>query len=390
MRSADTPRPSCFYKRALGMLEKRHGAGTIHSPDALRKLAETYEHLGRHGEAEQLMQRLHAAWEKAFGPEAPLTAASLVGLARFYLKAQKWSEAYQASGRATAITIKQMRREGEILQRPQSGRDQIGIDPVRRNILLGHVGVVAHVAERTPRQFAALAAKSYETAQWALQSDAAAALAQMAARFGKGDDELGRLVRERQDLAARYRAIEQSRVMAMAAPGTQGTTEQKGDQARETAAIDSRIAVIDALLGSRFPEYASLANPEPLSIADTQGLLKADEAIYLVLFGDEQGFAWAITREGRQWQPIPIGTKALAERIQTLRCGLDASNWSGSDTPGALQAAHGRSRIGQRPAAFRPRQSARPVRDPARAIRENVAGETAAHRSVRSAHHLTV
>ena len=315
------------YKRALSMLEKRHGAGTMHSLALLGKLAEVYEDLGRHGEAEQLMQRSHAAWEKAFGPEAPLTAGSLVRLAKFYLKVQKWSEAHAASSRATAITVKQMRREGETVQRPRSS-GQIGIDPVRRNVLFGHVGIAARVAEKTPGQVGALTAEAYETAQWALQSDAAAALAQMSARFGKADDELGRLVRERQDLVARYRALEQSRIRAIAAPGAQEMTTSAAGQARETAAIDNRIEAIDTALGSRFPEYASLANPEPLSIADTQGLLKADEALYLVVFGDEQGFAWAITREGSQWQPIPIGTKALAEKVQTLRCGLDASNWS--------------------------------------------------------------
>jgi CHAT domain-containing protein/tetratricopeptide (TPR) repeat protein len=317
-----------FYKRALGVIEKRHGAGTVHSLDALGKLAEVYQDLGRLGEAEQLMQRAHAVWETSLGPEAPLTAGSLVGLAKFYLGAQKWPEAYQASSHATAIVVKQMRREGESLQRPQSGRGRIGIDPVRRTTLLGHVAVAARVAETAPGRRAALAAESYEIAQWVLQSDAAVALAHMAARFGKGDNELGRLVRERQDLVARYRAIEQRRVMAIASPGAQGRAEQKGDQTRETAAIDDGIKAIDTQLASRFPEYATLANPEPLSIADTQALLKVDEALYLVVFGDEQGFAWAMTREDSQWQTIPIGTKALAEKIQRLRCGLDASNWS--------------------------------------------------------------
>ena len=150
----------------------------------------------------------------------------------------------------------------------------------------------------------------------------------MSARFGKGDDELGRLVRERQDLVARYRALEASWVKAIAATGDQGAAASQADQAKEMAAIDSRIGATDALLGTRFPEYASLANPEPLSIAETQALLKADEALFLVVFGDEQGFAWAVTREGVQWQSIPIGTNALAEKVQTLRCGLDASNWS--------------------------------------------------------------
>ena len=290
--------------------------------------SEIYEGLGRYGEAERLMLRSHAVWEKANGPEAPLTAASLVNLARFYLKAQKWSDAHQASGRATAITVKQMRREGEFLQRPQSGQGQIGIDPVRRNILLGHVGVAAQVAEKMPSQLETLTVDTYATAQWALQSDAAVAVAQMSARFSKGDDELGRLVRARQDLLAQYRALEASWVRSIAAPGDASAIASQANRAKEMAAIDNRIAATDALLATKFPEYASLANPEPLSIADTQALLNADEGLFLMAFGDEQGFAWAVTREGMQWQSIPIGANALAEKVQTLRCGLDASNWS--------------------------------------------------------------
>ena len=108
-------------------------------------------------------------------------------------------------------------------------------------------------------------------------------------------------------------------------------------------AIDARIRTTDALLASRFPEYASLANPEPLSTSDTQALLKADEALYFVVFGDDQGFAWAVTREGVQWHSIPIGAKALADDVATLRCGLGFIELVRSGTTGALQALTGRT-----------------------------------------------
>ena len=196
-----------LYKRALAIREKLFEKDTIASLGSLGDLALIYEELGRYDEAEQLMQRSHAVWLSVHGPEAPLTAASHVRLSAFYLRAQKWSDAYQASKRATAITIQQMRREGEIARQPRASGDPIGIDAVRRTILLAHVGVAARLAEQA-RDQTGLLAESYVTAQWGLQSSAAAALAQMAARFGKGEDELARLVRERQDLVARYRAIE--------------------------------------------------------------------------------------------------------------------------------------------------------------------------------------
>jgi CHAT domain-containing protein len=316
-----------LYKHTLALQDKKHGTDTSYSLAALGKLVQIYESLGRYSEAERLILRSHAVWEKGNGPEAPLTAASLVSVGKFYLKAQKWSEAHQATERAMAITVKQMRREGEAQQRPQSTQDQIGIDPVRRNILLGHVGVAAQVAKKTPNRLAALTADTYSAAQWALQSDAGAAVAQMSARFARDDDELGRLVRERQDFVARYRALEASWVRAIAAGDPAGTAPQAG-QAKEMAAIDSRIGATDARLASTFPAYAALAMPEPLSIADTQALLKADEALVLMMFGDQQGFAWAVTREAVQWWSIPLGTSALADKVHTLRCGLDASHWS--------------------------------------------------------------
>jgi hypothetical protein len=42
--------------------------------------------------------------------------------------------------------------------------------------------------------------ETFQTAQWAHSSDAAASLAQMAARGAKGDPKLAAFVRERQDL----------------------------------------------------------------------------------------------------------------------------------------------------------------------------------------------
>ena len=316
-----------LYQRALAIREKLFEKDTIASLGSLGDLALIYEELGRYHEAEQLMQRSHAVWLSVHGPEAPLTAASHVRLSAFYLRAQKWSDAYQASKRATAITIQQMRREGEIARQPRGSGEPIGIDAVRRTILLAHVGVAARLAEQA-RDQTGLLAESYVTAQWGLQSSAAAALAQMAARFGKGEDELARLVRERQDLVARYRAIEESRVLAVAAPEIQRVTAAKAEEAKEVVAIDERIEAIDVLLGRKFPEFGSLANPEPLSITDTQAQLKVDEALYLVQFGDDQGYAWVVTRESAHWQPIVFGARILAEKVQTLRCGLDSSNWT--------------------------------------------------------------
>ena len=49
------------------------------------------------------------------------------------------------------------------------------------------------------------------------------------------------------------------------------------------AAIDTRLAAIDARLAKDFPDYAALASPAPVSVAEVQAQLGADEALVLFL-----------------------------------------------------------------------------------------------------------
>ena len=41
----------------------------------------------------------------------------------------------------------------------------------------------------------------------------------------------------------------------------------------------------------------------------------------------EESLAWVITKEAAAWRSIPLGTRALADRVAALRCGLDSSSW---------------------------------------------------------------
>ena len=48
----------------------------------------------------------------------------------------------------------------------------------------------------------------------------------------------------------------------------------------------------------------------------------------------EESLAWVVTKEAVRWRSIPLGTRALSDRVTALRCGLDASSWDdASDWP---------------------------------------------------------
>ena len=176
----------------------------------------------------------------------------------------------------------------------------------------------------------------FEKAQWSFASQAARSLSQMALRGAKADPAIGALVRERQDLVAEWLTKDKQVIAARAASPDQRKPEVEAELTMRLAAIDARIGAIDQTFAERFPEYASLATPAPSSIADVQSQLRPDEA--LVLFFDtpeakptpEETFIWAVTKTESRWVRIDLGPKALAERVQALRCGLDyRGEWRG-------------------------------------------------------------
>ncbi len=185
---------------------------------------------------------------------------------------------------------------------------------------------------------ATLAAEMFETAQWAQGSEAAASLAQMAARSAKGSPQLAGLVRERQDLVGEWQAKDKLLIAAKSEAPAKRKADAEKALADRLAAIDTRLAEIDRRLAQDFPDYAALASPAPVSVAEVQAQLGADEA--LVLFLDtpewkplpEETFIWVVTKSDVRWVRSDLGTAALTREVAALRCGLDATAWDGDGT----------------------------------------------------------
>lgn len=199
----------------------------------------------------------------------------------------------------------------------------------------GGLRAYARALHRADAANAAGREAGFEAAQWALQNAAADALTSMAARFAKGDSRLATLVRERQDLLAgrgsAYRRLDQAA----------GKADAKAAEAARTAIaeFDAKLDRTQTALRKDFPDYADLANPKPLGIAETQALLGEWQALVLFLDLPQYGklpketIVFAVTKTEARWLSLPFGTRALQDRVTALRCGLDSSNWrSGQDS----------------------------------------------------------
>jgi CHAT domain-containing protein/tetratricopeptide (TPR) repeat protein len=315
-----------LYQRALAIAEKAFGPDHPSVGSDLNNLAALYKDQSRYAEAEPLYQRALAIDEKAFGPDHPEVGRDLNNLAFLYVSQGNWAGAADSWRRSTNIITRRTQR-GTIVGEALTGKRK----SEAAQLAWEFWGLVKAVYRLTPKQpdEASSLREMFQTAQWALSSEAAQSLAQMAARGAKDDPKLAALVRERQDLVAEWQRRDQVRSAAVAQAPNKRNRDAEAENIARLGAIDARIAGIDQDLAAKFPDYAALASPLPLSVEDVQKQLGADEA--LVLFLDtpqvkptpEETFIWVVTKTDMRWVRSEIGTAALIREVAALRCGLD-------------------------------------------------------------------
>jgi CHAT domain-containing protein len=190
----------------------------------------------------------------------------------------------------------------------------------------------------------------FETAQWFNGSEAAASLAQMAARSARGSPQLAGLVREGQDLVSEWVVKNELLITAMSETSAKRNTAAEKLLGVRLADVDARLAEINRRLAQDFPDYAALASPTPMSFAEVQAQLAPDEALVLfldmpewklvgnkpiakegtVVFAKEESFIWLVTKSDVRWMRSELGTDALTREVTALRCGLDDAAWKGA------------------------------------------------------------
>ena len=309
-----------LYRRALAIDEQSFGPDHPDVARNLNNLAALLQVMNRLSDAEPLMRRALAIDEKSLGPGHPNVATALNNLGALLQDQGRWREAVAFHKKAKPIMI-------GVPGGSEPERGGLGKAVLAQNA--GNLRGYARALYRAGASDAANLSEGFELAQWALQNDAADALSAMAARFAKGGLELGKLVREQQDLLgsreAAYRSLDAAAGKADA---------QVAETARsEIARIEAGLAEKQAALRQAFPDYAEMANPKPLALANAQALLGKRDALVLFLtlpkYGQvpEETIVFALTKKQARWTSIGLGTSALRERVTALRCGLDSSSW---------------------------------------------------------------
>jgi CHAT domain-containing protein len=75
----------------------------------------------------------------------------------------------------------------------------------------------------------------------------------------------------------------------------------------------------------RFPAYANLIRPAPVTAEEIRGALKPDEALVSFYFGERSSFAWAVPKSGPiAFAALPLTAPEMERKVAVLRKALDA------------------------------------------------------------------
>ncbi len=353
-----------LYRRALDIFERRFGADSVQALPAVVSYGGAALDSGRLDEAAVMFQRALAVAEQAYGPDHPALTSPLRGLGATELKRGNGDAARARFRRALAITVafngersraaaitlldlaevessrndwsealSLLRRASAAVSPSQVGDDREADDTRLRVVYPALLDALWKIAGGQPdvRQ----TDEAFMAAQRALAGRTGAALSQMAARFASGNNGLARAVRRRQDIVASLASLDNRIVSELGRP--QGRNDALIERLRaQVSAERQSLERSSSDLAREFPSYAELSSPEPMTVAQTQALLRSDEALVMLLALPGQSFAFTVTREGAAWRRIAATGAELEARVSHLRDGLVV----GGETPFDLQASY--------------------------------------------------
>jgi CHAT domain-containing protein/tetratricopeptide (TPR) repeat protein len=312
-------------RRSLAIREASFGPTHPLIGNSLNNLANVLDNLQRHAEAEPLLARALAVREAALGGNHPEVAVTVHNLASHYLDLGQWQAAYAAFKRATAIWISRRKAGLVASQDAQQAEMRNNADP-----FLGLVVAAYHAAADDRAAARQLRAEAFESAQWVVGASAASGIVRMAARIASTDGRLAEVVRERQDLAEQVAATDRALIAAVSQPTQARNATAEAVLQNRASGHAARLAQIDAVLATRFPEYVTLTDITPLPLAEATELVGPDEALLLFVPTKDETYLWAVTRLETRWVKIALGAKAIGDHVKALRCGLDyVGEWQG-------------------------------------------------------------
>ncbi len=317
-----------LFADAMKEDETFDGANSIFYAIDLDDLATISHLLGRYQEFENYARRAIAIAEK-YDREYYLFGF-LNNMAFRYNDRAQARGSLEYARRARDVLIKWTK--ASLLLPETSGNDAYQFLRENRRPLELLVRAAWMLGHSNPQERSLLHEEAFIAEQWLGESSASLAISKMAGRFAKGKDQLSVVVQEQQSLAVERQKLQSEIVQQLSAVPEMRRTERETILKNRIGEIDNRLEGIRKELEQEFPDFFALSNPEPLSIETVQKLLRENEVIIQYVPVGRNIFASAISNSESRWIVLKYASgentvESIRDKVDTLRCGLDSSNW---------------------------------------------------------------
>ncbi|MBI2753717.1 MAG: CHAT domain-containing protein [Betaproteobacteria bacterium] len=192
-------------------------------------------------------------------------------------------------------------------------------------ILNAYVELLGHFAEkRVALEGLDPVAEAFLIADVARGSSVQRALAAASARAAIREPELARLAREEQDSGRRISSLTGILVDLLARRPEQQLPQVIAAIRRDIDELRKTRSTVIQDIAKRFPDYANLIDPKPVSLDTARKMLRTGEVLIALYGTADRTFVWAIPQQGEvRFHSAALGREQRDRIVATLRRALD-------------------------------------------------------------------
>ena len=295
-----------MLREAVRLIEVGRGTGSSDLPPALRRLALARLERGELAAAERAIRRAVALRERDGAVSAWGLARSLATLGKILAAQGRVDAALDAYARATGAAF-DLAVLGDARSRAGTLRE--------RTIFEDYAALLLARLDDRPE----LADRLVQVVQLPHLTGTAQALREAVASLSSDDPALRDLLADRRGQLERRHEL---RSVVLDALRRDAAAPERARLEREAAAVDERLAALDARLAGEFPAVADLLRPRPASRSALQAALAPDEVLLLHMSSPEASFYVAVTADGVTARRSAAGRAEVAALVERIRYGV--------------------------------------------------------------------
>jgi CHAT domain-containing protein len=311
---------AAYDEAGRGIGPQDQAARTLFNGNLLRIIAEL--RTGRVADAVEQVSRVAEGREKILGTGHPSTVeAQGLRAAALYFAGRK-DEALAGFRAAVPKLIQASRVSDSGESAPILREMQL------RFVLETYIGLLSEI--RDP----AAPSEAFALADVVRGQAVQRALSQSAARASVRDPALADLVRREQDARSQVNALFALLASVQAAPADQRDDKVLANLRAQVDQLRGSRAKLREEIEKRFPDYANLIDPRPVSLEQVRKVLGPDEAMLTFYLGENRSFVWAVPASGPvAFASAPLSASQIGEEVRLLRRALEPNASSLAEIP---------------------------------------------------------